>query len=193
MLISDRSIWSQKSLQPLQITRESLDIIIAHHNIGDELDEVVAAFGDKPRSSEAGIGVLSEQCKSSGIYGNKCIPPSSVNFKSLLDMSYLLRYAEQDSSGHPWRIRQTGVFHRYCIILNEQSNLWILMHPKPNSKFERAIEDLDTAFQWRQNLDFLLFSSYFSNWRWYLENLSAEFESIVRRLWEMASVCGEKA
>ena len=106
----------------------------------------------------------------------------------LSDMSYLLRYAEQDLSEDPWRIRQTGVYHRYSMPSDVGSDLWIFLHPKKNSKFEESLKSLrdpnKCSGNWPQDrpeLDFLLLSSYFGNWRWYLRDLSAKYEAIVSR------------
>ena len=103
-------------------------------------------------------------------------------------MSYLLRYAEQDSSEDKWRIRQTGVYHRYSMDSSVESDLWIFLHPKKSSKFVESLRGLEnpqgSSEQWsqgRQALDFLLLSSYFGNWRWYLRDLSTKYEAIVSR------------
>ena len=107
---------------------------------------------------------------------------------AILDMSYLLRYAEQDFSEDPWRIRQTGVYHRNSMDSGAGSDLWIFLHPKKNSRFRECLKILEnpqeSSEKWpqsRRDLDFLLLSSYFGNWRWYLGDLSAKYEAIVSR------------
>ena len=68
-----RSICAYHSLRPLQITRESLDIITTHHDINEQLTGILLAFGDKPRSSEAGMGITNIQHSSSGTRGKRCL------------------------------------------------------------------------------------------------------------------------
>ncbi|KAL6716595.1 hypothetical protein ACLMJK_006162 [Lecanora helva] len=123
------------------------------------------AFGDKPRNSEAGIGITNAEYRS---------------LDSMHHTSYLFRYPEQDKMGDPWRVRQTGVYHRYSANVGKQSNLWIFFNPKRLSAFEKKVKDMDPSVLKCQDLNFLLLSSYLSNWRWYLGDLSAEFQSIVR-------------
>ena len=101
-------------------------------------------------------------------------------------MSYLFRYAEQDVVESPWRIRQTGVYHRCSMPLDSESDLWIFLQPKQNSRFEQSLKTImisqECSEGWLercQKLEILLLSSYFGNWRWYLKDLSAEFEAIV--------------
>jgi len=53
-----RSISARHSLRPLQITERALAIIKSHHNLDTELNGILLAFGDKPRSSEAGLGII---------------------------------------------------------------------------------------------------------------------------------------
>ena len=101
-------------------------------------------------------------------------------------MSYLFRYAEQDVVDGRWRIRQTGVYHRQSVPLDSESDLWIFLQPKQNSRFEQSLKTVEIPQKcsegWperRQDLDLLLLFSYFGNWRWYLKDLSAEFEAVV--------------
>lgn len=84
-----------------------------------------------------------------------------------------------------WAIRQTGVYHRH--VPNGSGNLWILLHPRPDSTIQARLEEC--AFEWEGrngSLDewemthILILSSYFDDWRWYLKSLSAEVELLVR-------------
>lgn len=71
VLTAPRSICAYNSLRPLQITKESLSIITTHHNIDAQLDGILLAFGDKPRNSEAGMGITDIQYGPGGTYGKR--------------------------------------------------------------------------------------------------------------------------
>lgn len=61
------------------------------------------------------------------------------------EICYGYRYAEKklDKSGHPWRIRQTGLYHRYNFDTS-QSTL-ISISPLPDSRFEQRVAELITS------------------------------------------------
>ena len=72
VLTAERSICAHHSLRPLQITKESLNIITTHHKIDEHLVGILLAFGEKPRNSEAGMGITNIQHSSGGTHGKSC-------------------------------------------------------------------------------------------------------------------------
>jgi hypothetical protein len=102
------------------------------------------------------------------------------------DMSYLMVYVEQNRGKEKisWPIRQTAVFHRFVPGASTR-NLWIFIHPMPNSFLQRRLES--SIMQRNQTggcksalkLHTLVISSYLDDWRWYLKALNDEFEEIV--------------
>lgn len=101
-------------------------------------------------------------------------------------MSYLMVYVEESRGKEKisWPIRQTAVFHRF-VPGGPEENLWIFIHPMPNSVLKGKVQDAITqSTQFRNSksipqLHLLVVSSYIENARWYLKALSEEFEDIV--------------
>ncbi|CZR51482.1 uncharacterized protein PAC_01358 [Phialocephala subalpina] len=159
------SLHCQNSLEPLKITEECLNKVLSFHHVGIEFLDLLFAFGGKPRESEAGLGGL-------------------TSFTA--DMSYLLVYVEESRGKEKvsWPIRQTAVFRRFAPDTPEE-NLWIFIHPMPNSVLKGKVEDAIThGTQFRNctsvpQLHSLAISSYIENSRWYLKALSEEFEDIA--------------
>lgn len=81
LLTAARSICALNSLRPLQITKESLSIITAHHNIDAQLDGILLAFGDRPRISEAGMGITDVQNSPGGTHGKRYLWYTSQTLK----------------------------------------------------------------------------------------------------------------
>ncbi|KAK2790106.1 hypothetical protein FQN53_000346 [Emmonsiellopsis sp. PD_33] len=151
------SIWSPNSIKPLGITESALGKLITQYDIGLDILDVIQSFGHKSYSSEAGHG----------------------------DMHYILTYAEDYLAGQnvKWTERQLGVFHRY--VPSGAGNLWIFLHAQQQSGLQQKIEAKASTiadpsqFNW-YDLHSLALSSYFRNWRWYIQSLGEEVEKIVR-------------
>ena len=92
-----RSICARNSLQPLQITRKSLDLLTTHHDIGPQLLDILLAFGHTPRQSESGMGIMNLQQRPTGMHSKSYWMYMCAAIETVLDMTYVLRYAEQDS------------------------------------------------------------------------------------------------
>ena len=82
LLTAARSICAHNSLLPLQITKESLSIITTHHDIDAQLDGILLAFGDRPRNSEAGMGVTDIQYGPGGTHGKRYLWYTSQTLKA---------------------------------------------------------------------------------------------------------------
>jgi len=188
-----RSLSSQNSLRPLEATKASVDILMSYCCVGRELEDILLAFGSKPRNSESGIGVMNFSKNSERWYCkiSHLLLSTDSSFDIVQGLSYLFRYPEQDFEHSPWRVRQTGVYHQFSTSPEAQPDLWILIHPKSTSVFMQAVTNVhlnpsidneSSPQYWNGiDLDSLLFSSYFSNWRWYLKDLSVEYDAIVRK------------
>ncbi len=113
---------------------------------------------------------------------------SELRTNRILELQYRLSYVEESirPNSKSWVIRQMGVYHHYYP--ETDSNLWIFIHPRPNSPAQRRLEDairrweqLKSGHQSWHLTHLLLISTYFNDWRWYLKSLSAEIEQIVSR------------
>ncbi|KAK2800970.1 hypothetical protein FQN50_007945 [Emmonsiellopsis sp. PD_5] len=161
------SIWSPNSIKPLGITESALGKLIAQYDIGLDILDIVQSFGHKPYSSEAGHGGMTVKRTDDGSY----------------DMHYILTYAEDYVAGQnvKWTERQLGVFHRY--VPSGAGNLWIFLHAQQQSGLQQKIEAKASTiadcsqFNW-YNFHSLALSSYFKNWRWYIQSLGEEVEKI---------------
>ena len=103
----------------------------------------------------------------------------------LQEMMYTFKYVERNgrAQGNNWSIRQTTVYYQRT---TEGADFWIILHPKPESVFQRRLEklfsDVQSTASVRLNpatVHLLLFSSYMENWRWYLSQLSETFIDAV--------------
>lgn len=101
------------------------------------------------------------------------------------EMMYTFKYVERNgrAQGNSWSMRQTTVYHQRT---TEGTDLWIILHPKTESVFQRRLErlfwDVQSTANVRLNpatVHLLLFSSYIENWRWYLSQLSETFIDAV--------------
>jgi hypothetical protein len=102
-----------------------------------------------------------------------------------IDLSYQYKYVEKNNrrQGNPWSIRQTGVYHSYSA--SSDSNLFILLHPNEESRLQKRVEATLTTpsamiplHQSPLKLHLLVLSTYFSNWRWYLQDLGDVFSKM---------------
>ncbi|EPE32292.1 Magnesium transport protein CorA, transmembrane region [Glarea lozoyensis ATCC 20868] len=181
------SLHSQTSLDPVKITEECMLKICTHYSIGGEFLDLLLALGNKPKDSDAGLGRTSVTYRPDGSYGK------NIDFMSLkgnlltvaTDICYMMVYIEETSGKRTasWPVRQTVVFHRFTP--NSDGNLWILIHPMPNSILQQRLQTLIlgesnfTNSSGCAKLHLLALSSYIENWRWYLKALSDEFEEIA--------------
>jgi len=100
-------------------------------------------------------------------------------FDGAYDLAYLFRYPEYDIKDQNWRMRQTGIFHRFCNISQDSFELWVLLHPMHKSGFQQKLEEiLLQKMDHHVDINHLLLSSYLDNWRWLLRHLSKEYETI---------------
>ncbi|KAL3455340.1 hypothetical protein BJX64DRAFT_272630 [Aspergillus heterothallicus] len=162
------SICCSNSLRPLGITEHAMRGLMDHYNIDSSFFDLAVSFGDKPRSSDAGHGVMTLKQRESGTY----------------DMQYLFTYAEDDSSRRAasWRTRQVCIFHRYDP--SGAENLWIVLHANSASKLQQKIEQIlstnpaSLLAEW-PSMHLLVCSTYLGGWRWFIRNLGDEIERTV--------------
>lgn len=92
------------------------------------------------------------------------------------ELSYVLKYAQlkENSTGNPWRIRQTGIYHAFD--RHRNSSVYVLVSPHPAAKFETYIKNVlrDPIARSRilstpLLLHTMLISTHLSAWRNYLE------------------------
>ncbi|OJJ06554.1 hypothetical protein ASPVEDRAFT_56153 [Aspergillus versicolor CBS 583.65] len=162
------SICCQNSLQPLRITEQAWRKLMSEYDLDPSLFELALSFGDKPRSSDAGLGALSVHQKENGAF----------------DMHYLITYAEDTIRGgiSSWKIRQTCVFHRHDP--SGSGSLWVLLHANAESPLQKRIEHIIATSpaallgQWF-SMHLLALSTYLGGWRWYIRSLGDEIEKTV--------------
>ncbi|KUJ23542.1 uncharacterized protein LY89DRAFT_185482 [Mollisia scopiformis] len=161
------SIAAINSIRPLKITEAGVYSILNHHNVGSQFLDLLFSFATRKNESEAGPGNLSIKNFPDGSY----------------EIQYRFSYAEEivGKSSSTWAIRQTGVYHRH--VPNGSGNIWILLHPRPDSTVHTRLQDCALEWEGRSgSLDewemthILILSSYFDDWRWYLKYLNGEVE-----------------
>jgi hypothetical protein len=160
------------SRKPLNISESCTSKIFIHHNIPPGFLDILCGFGEKEASADDGAA--------SGVYS------SFDEFSH--DIFYQFWYVEKNNrkQGDPWSTRQTGIYHRFSTChAKKAENLWVLVHPMPNSKVQRrlavATKDL-TANDMAVNplrLHVLVMSCYIDNWRWYLHNIKRQYTTYV--------------
>ncbi|KAF8244930.1 hypothetical protein K440DRAFT_557560, partial [Wilcoxina mikolae CBS 423.85] len=155
-------------LHPLQITEKAMRKLLTFLRVTPDFLEYLFAYGEKSLPSDDGQGRATVTNSLDGAYA--------------ADTCYLLRYVEKNGrswNSNPWSIRRTGVYHRYCP--DTQSNVFIFLHPKEQTKLQERIHSLctqdESSMPWANpmRLHLLLLSSYLDNWRWYLSDLGRDF------------------
>lgn len=105
------------------------------------------------------------------------------------ELSYVFKYAElkEKSTGNPWRIRQTGVYHTFD--RHRNTSVFVLVSPHPAAKFETytksVLRDPDNRSQILSTpllLHTMLISTHLDAWRNYLEYLEKFLLKAVRVL-----------
>ncbi|KUJ18809.1 uncharacterized protein LY89DRAFT_780813 [Mollisia scopiformis] len=167
--LSRNSIWQANSLSPLRISKSSLLKILTRYEINPQLLDVVCAFGDKQISSD--------EVSEVGLYNTF----DGMSYET----SYQLRYVERNERAHgdPWSVRQTGVYHKISGVgTTGLTNMWMLLHPMPNSKAYRRLQESTSEDDAGEAVDadplrlhLLVFSSYIDNWRLYLHDMTRQF------------------
>lgn len=160
------------SLSPFNITESSMCKIFTQHQIPPGFLDILCGFGDKSSSADEG--------SASGVY-------SSFN-GTTHDIFYQFWYVEKNNRkhGNPWSVRQTGVYHRFSTTdPSNVENLWLLLHPMPNSKAQSRLDVSADKLNVRDvsldplRLHVLIMSSYVDNWRWYLHDIKRDYLNLV--------------
>jgi len=103
------------------------------------------------------------------------------------EIGYLFKYMEKNgrSRGNPWSARQTGIVQR---ILPDNSNMTLILNPHEQSRAEirlnKALYDSSDKARIHHNpvlIHLILLSSYFGNWRMYLQELGQSFEKMASK------------
>lgn len=160
------SIYSSKTIFPLDITHELLVDLFEAYNIHRDFADVVASFGQEPN--------LAERSSNN----------STINIKETGDcnISYQIRYVDNNHRGgqDPWSLRHSGVFHHHTA--HGTTDTVVLLHPVREPLIGNAIAALKEDAVGRSEVcenPFLLhawmFAQYFANWRWYLRYVGERF------------------
>lgn len=56
-------------MRPLGITEQAWSKLMNRYNVDASLSDLAVSFGDKPRSSDAGLGAFTVRQKANGAYG----------------------------------------------------------------------------------------------------------------------------
>ncbi|GES57632.1 hypothetical protein ATEIFO6365_0001092100 [Aspergillus terreus] len=167
------SICSKNSLDPLLIPPDLMGRIMQTHKIDPSFLHILLSFNEPIYTSTTGArnAIVSS-------------PDGSDSYTS-----YQMFYVEAKNRGRPKptvSFRRTGVYHHR----RAGRDLFILLHPNEQSKFDVRLQDFIGAQQARtatrlssfiENpsvLHSILFSTFTDNWRWFISNLGEEFEHI---------------
>ncbi|EAT82301.1 hypothetical protein SNOG_09966 [Parastagonospora nodorum SN15] len=160
------SIYSSKTIFPLDVTHELLVELFEAYNIHREFADVVASFGQEPNLAERSSNNSTIDIKETG----DC------------DISYQIRYIDNNHRGgqDPWSLRHSGVFHQHSA--HEAADTVVLLHPVRQPLIDKAIAALKGDAIGRSKicenpflLHTLMFAQYFANWRWYLRYVGERF------------------
>lgn len=159
------SIFSERTIAPLNITPDLLEYLINEYNIPRYFDDVIASFGQEPNLTE----------------GNSNYANMHTNISGTVEVSYQLRYVEQNNRRGPakWSLRHTGIFYRHT---PNEPDLMIVLHPIEDPKFQRTIAVLQEDHVARESfcenpikLHDTLLICYVDEWRWYLRDIGERF------------------
>lgn len=159
------SIFSNRTIAPLNITSALLEQVFTQYNIPHDFSDVVASFGQEPNIAE-------------GSSNNATL---NVNEAGDSTLSYQIRYVEQNGRvmQNTWSRRHTGIYHSHRA--NAGLDVVILLHPNRNPVFEDVISALQQNPIKRKQvcndplmLHEALLASYTDNWRWYMRYLGEQ-------------------
>ncbi|KAF2244765.1 hypothetical protein BU26DRAFT_522534 [Trematosphaeria pertusa] len=160
------SIYSRRTVAPLDITTDLLEQIFDRYAVHQDFANVVSSFGQDPNIAEGSSNNATIYTKQSGDS----------------HLSYQIRYVEENQRGgnNPWSLRHTGIYHHHSP--NGGPDVFILLHPVREPGLETVISALDGDATTRRDLcsnPFLLhtwlFACYFDKWRWYFRYLGERF------------------
>ncbi|KAM0794228.1 hypothetical protein BDR22DRAFT_876514 [Usnea florida] len=135
--------------------------IMIRHNVMPELLSAVRCFRDKTSNVEQAFG---------GTSWIKCTHGSN-------EMSLVFKYPEHNGrsdGADPWSIRQTGVYQGFDPLT--RTSLWMLLNPRRNAaadtRIRRMLNDVEGSPKLHQQpplIGLVVLSTYFANWRTYME------------------------
>jgi len=165
------SVYSERTIEPLQITSILMCKILHKYEVHPDFLRVLFSFGEEPHLAEASSGNLA--IHSSG--------PGQTH------ISYQVNYVEENfrKGPDPWSFRHTGIYHHHT----SDFDLYILLHPNKHSVLEAHLfkilgigsqtasnqPQLSNFSQEPYRLHLLVLSSFFDNWRWYFRYLGDQF------------------
>ena len=176
-----RSLSGWGSYDPLRISKAELQQLVIDESVDASFASAVGAFGELPRHSEQGLGCCTSAIDADGSYSRCCPYPQTIRPDFSIAISYLLRFAEQDSQSN-WKVRQIGIYHRF--LKSDDSHLWLILqsHPKEEDAFSKRLEQAFDSPAGRAMfnanpfcLHELLLDNYLNDWRWYMNVLGREY------------------
>lgn len=162
--VSNRSIFSDRTIAPLNITAPLLEVLFGEYGLTAAFADVVASFGEEPNLAE-------------GRSNNASVRTDKDGF---VTVSYQARYVELNGRGgeNPWSLRHTGVYHQ--LKATGETDMVVLLHPVRKPILEQMIARLrDDGARRRElcgspvQLHEMLYGCYFDNWRWYMRHLGS--------------------
>ena len=97
--------------------------------------------------------------------------------ESSVEMTFVFKYPEHNGrsdGADPWSIRQTGVYQSFDPLTG--TSLWMLLNPRRNAaadvRIRGMLNDLKSSSQLHQQpllIGLVVLSTYFANWRTYME------------------------
>ncbi|KAL4887501.1 hypothetical protein BJY04DRAFT_212537 [Aspergillus karnatakaensis] len=159
------SICCKNSISPLRISETAMQMLLDKYDVDDTFTDLVASFGRKPRTADAGHGGMRVRERDDGSF----------------DVQYRFTYPEPYGVRAPasFTSRQVAVFHRHSP--SGTGNLWIFLHARLDSdlqsKLAAALSNSPTnATPHWFSLHLLVFATYIGNWRWYLREVGEKVD-----------------
>ncbi|KAF2848276.1 hypothetical protein T440DRAFT_175165 [Plenodomus tracheiphilus IPT5] len=168
--------WGQ-----LQISQETMQAILAYHQIFPPFLRIMAQFGPKIRQELPGCNPFHSyrHTETNGTNDTEEMLPKHHNF----EIAYTLQFMEKNNRnrGDPWSLRQTGIYQQ-TTSGNHQST-WIFLHMSQSARMvlEKAIrEHLMCLVGSHSPMTFhgLLIEATMSNWVEYVQNLDAQLRNL---------------
>ena len=123
-------------------------------------------------------------------YAPLCLHDSLVTddmAESSVEMTFVFKYPEHNGrsdGADPWSIRQTGVYQSFDPLT--RTSLWMLLNPRRNAAADTRIRgilnDPEGSSQLHQQpplIGLVVLSTYFANWRTYMEFYEKEELTMV--------------
>ena len=181
------TVHQKDTWAPLNISSDMISLLMDRYHLSPGFLQILTCFKDRHLPTEEAFSSASQSHftdKRSGMSSLIDIQIQCGN--DCLEFGWVFKYSEQKAvtTGNPWRIRQTGIYH-FADQKRARSTLFII-HPSPTAHFDaylhQVLQQPDARLRLLSNpmlVHSMLISTHLSSWRDYLGYHEAKLLQLV--------------